>query len=190
VLFSGAIVPVHLMAGAGAALERGDLDGALRLSDALYWFGVWRADSEVLSWAAEVVERSAGSHHPALPRVHAAAGVGAWLRGDLAGADDLGDRGLALIDDRSIRRTQLLECRGDVALFRGDLAAADAAYVDGLALAREAGDDYETTILLTSVALSGPTAVTSRGRSRTWDQASWASRTYPTPSRPPPPRCS
>jgi predicted ATPase/DNA-binding SARP family transcriptional activator len=136
-------------------LGAGGLDGAVRLSAALYWYALWRADSMVLSWAAETVERARGLDHPLLPLAHAAAAVGAWQRGDLAAADELVDRGLEAAGPSAEGAAQLWECRGDVALFRGDLDTAMASYAEGLALAQAEDDDLEVVVNLVSEALTG-----------------------------------
>ncbi|HEX6422109.1 MAG TPA: BTAD domain-containing putative transcriptional regulator [Acidimicrobiales bacterium] len=134
--------------------DEGGLDRAVRLSAALYWYALWRADSVVLSWAAETVERARGCDHPLLPLVHAAAAVGAWQRGDLAAADELVDRGLEAAGPSSQGAVQLWECRGDVALFRGDLDTAVASYAEALARARAEADDLEVVVNLVSEALT------------------------------------
>ncbi|MGH9035255.1 MAG: ATP-binding protein, partial [Acidimicrobiia bacterium] len=72
----------ELRAAHGWLVGRDD-DGSLRLVAALHFFALWRTQSEVFRWAE--VAAATPSSSPWLPAAHAAAGTGAWLRGDLAG---------------------------------------------------------------------------------------------------------
>lgn len=82
--------------------------------------------------------------HPLAPAVHGAAAAAAWLRGDLARARRIAERGTGLgegHDDPA--RAFAFEARGDVASFQGRLDDAATAFREEVRLAR-LGEDPET----------------------------------------------
>ena len=117
-----------------------DTDGSLRLVGALHLFGLWRNQSEVFRWA-EVAAAAATAPSGGLPAALAAAGAGAWLRGDLETAAAKAQQGLdAAQPAHPLEARRPLEVLGDVALLRGDLARAVELYGAAAGHALAAGD--------------------------------------------------
>ncbi|MCA1844144.1 MAG: hypothetical protein LC792_13360, partial [Actinobacteria bacterium] len=133
---------------------RGDADGALRLAAALYWYGYECGLSEILAWAEEAVDCFGSVAHPSLPAACATAAVGAWMRGDLARARVLAERGIAAAGDDQAGARLAFEAIGDVESFAGHFDAAFGHFHRGAELSRAAGDDYQLTTDLVNCAIS------------------------------------
>lgn len=146
---------VNLRAAQSWARESRDVGLALRLSAALHRYGCWQLRHEVLGWAEAAVAMPGADDAAALPTACAAAGVAAWLRGDLQAAAAHARRGLdAGTDDAPAARALLCEVVGDVGLFRGRLDDAVAAYADAARLATDAGDEQTAVHNLAGGALA------------------------------------
>lgn len=146
---------VNLRAAHSWARQAGDARLALRLSAALHRYGCWRLRHEVLGWAEAAVAMDTPDDEAALPAACAAAGVAAWLRGDLDAAAGHARRGLAAAtDDHLAARGLLCEVVGDVALFSGRLDDALTAYADAARLAGDAGDEQTAVHNLAGGALA------------------------------------
>jgi predicted ATPase/DNA-binding SARP family transcriptional activator len=130
----------------------GDVDLALRLSGALYWYSLFRMSAEAPVWAEQAAALPGADTHPLFPLVCATAGVGCWMRGDLARALTLGQRGLEAAGGGPSRRFPL-DILGAVAIFEGRLEDAFDHFMGGVKAAREAGDYYHETHLLGDAAL-------------------------------------
>jgi predicted ATPase/DNA-binding SARP family transcriptional activator len=76
------------------ALEH-DPSQARRIVAALYWHGYFRGPAEVFEWADDTIEHL-DEGDPTAVGALATAALGAWRRGDLASARQLGERALAL----------------------------------------------------------------------------------------------
>jgi predicted ATPase/DNA-binding SARP family transcriptional activator len=130
----------------------GDVDLALRLAAALYWYALFSMRAEAPVWAEQAVGLPGADTHPMFPRACATAGVGCWARGELGRAAAFGSRGLEVAAGRASRRFPL-DVLGAVALFEGRLHASADHFARGAEAAAEAGDDYHRTHLLGDVAL-------------------------------------
>lgn len=132
---------VNLRAAHSWARDAGDTRLALRLSAALHRYGSWRLRPEILGWSEAAVAMATADEQAPLAAACAAAGVAAWMRGDLEAAAAYARRGRAAADRTDLTARALLsEVFGDVALFQGRLADAAAAYADATRLADNAGD--------------------------------------------------
>lgn len=134
------------------SMANGNLDLALRLSAALYWYALFRTRTEAPVWASQATALPGADDHPLFPLASATAGVGCWMRGELAHAASLGHRGLEAAAERPSRRFSL-DVLGAVALFEGRLDASLGYFADGAHAAAQAADDYHRTHLLGDVAL-------------------------------------
>ncbi|MGQ0623653.1 MAG: BTAD domain-containing putative transcriptional regulator [Sporichthyaceae bacterium] len=113
---------------------------ALRLAGQ-YWFALWHAPAEVLDRTEETVRRYQDYDHPALPAALATAAVGAWRRGDLDRARELGERALSAAPDRLHPSARFAwEALADAALFAGEHARALGCYDAAIDGAHRAGD--------------------------------------------------
>ncbi len=65
-------------------VDRGDIDGALRLSVALSDHMVYRLRDEMITWTYRAVELDHATEHPAYPAALATAAMGATHRGEYA----------------------------------------------------------------------------------------------------------
>lgn len=137
------------------ALQADEADLALRLSAALNRYGYWRLHREVLEWAEAAVDIAAAEGKPAFPGALAAAGVAAWMRGDLDAAEGYAQRGLAAADaaDDPVASALLHEVAGDVATFRGHMDAAAPWFSAAVGLAEQAGDEQTAVFDIGSEAL-------------------------------------
>lgn len=153
------------------ALRSGNRSVAAELSAALYWFAHWRTRTDVLAWAEQLADDEPADVGPHLARALAAAGHGAWMRGELARARVLGERAVAAAEGGSDARygRHVLYA---VALFEGRLDDSCDALRRAAALARRDGDHYHAAHALASQALvqaySGDTeaAITNAGAGR------------------------
>lgn len=146
---------VNLRAAHSWAREAGDTRLALRLSAALHRYGSWRLRHEILGWSEAAVAMATADEQAPLAAACAAAGVAAWMRGDLEAAAAHARRGRAAADRTDLTARALLsEVFGDVALFQGRLADAAAAYADATRLADNAGDAQTAVFNLAGQALA------------------------------------
>lgn len=137
------------------ALAAGDADLALRLTAALHRYGYWRLRRELFEWAEAAVSTPAAAGHPALPRACAAAGVAAWMRGDLDAAAAHARTGLAAAAGADPAGEALLwEVAGDVATFQGRVDDAVANFAQATRLAEQAGDTQTAAFNLAGQALA------------------------------------
>lgn len=124
-------------------------DGALlgRLVAAVHRFDYWRPGCELLGWADDALAMDGIDDLATAPQVHAAASAAAWMRGDLARARRLAERGAQLgrgSDDPACAIAY--EALGDASTFLGRLDEAEAAFREQARLARLDGDpDGEAT---------------------------------------------
>jgi predicted ATPase len=127
--------------------RRGDRDDlAAGLCADLAWFAFWRMRTEVFSWAERLADGPQGGHRAGHAEALAAAGRGAWMRGDLARSELLARRAVAAADgDVSARYGW--HVLGDVGLFSGHLDQAYEAYERADELGEIAGDLYQCTLL-------------------------------------------
>jgi predicted ATPase/DNA-binding SARP family transcriptional activator len=132
-------------------LAHRDVDLTVRLSGALYWYGLFHQRAEVFAWAEESLPLGEG--HPALPFACATAGVGAWSRGDRARAVELGRHGLAAAVDASVGRLAL-DVLASVAFFEGRLDEAAQLWEQALAAGRRAGDHFHASHMAGNAALA------------------------------------
>lgn len=131
---------------------RGEMDVALRLAAALYWYALFYMRTEAPVWAEQAVALPGADTHPLYPRACGTAGVGCWARGELGPAVAFGRRGLKAAAGQPSRRFAL-DVLGAAALFEGRLDASAEHFTGGAAAAADAGDDYHRTHLLGDVAL-------------------------------------
>ena len=118
-----------------------DLDLAMRLSSALFWYLEPGMFTEGAGWAERTLAASPASH-PLFPMVAFVAAFGASKRGDLDTATRLAQRGLEPTDGRDPIRRYGQFVLGDVALFQGRLDESGRCYAEAARLAQEAGDSY------------------------------------------------
>ena len=140
------------------ALERGELEVALRLGGALWWF--WFVRGQAIqggNWLGRILEdtRQRGEALPAALRakVYYGAMELAFQRADYGRGGALVAEGFPLCQAAGDRRGEVL-CRmgfGFAALASGDFAEAARQFEAGLARAREAQDDWATTVALYSI---------------------------------------
>ncbi|MDP8971089.1 MAG: AfsR/SARP family transcriptional regulator [Actinomycetota bacterium] len=130
----------------------GNLDVALRLAAALYWYALFRMRAEAPAWAEQAASLPGADAHPLFPLACATAGVGCWARGELRRAVAFGRRGLQAAAGQPSRRFPL-DVLGAVALFEGQLDISLDHFAHGVEAAAEAGDDYHRSHLLGDVAL-------------------------------------
>ena len=144
-----------LRAARGRARLTGDVAGLARLVTAVFWFDYWRPGTELLGWADDVLDMAGDDPKVAGPQVHAAAATAAWMGGDLPAARRLGEQAMALgpePDDPG--RILALQAVGDVAVFEGRLAEAEATFDELVRLARQVGDIDAEANGLAAVALA------------------------------------
>ncbi len=138
-----------------------DVEGALRLADALHPYGLWHARSEVFRWAEAAA--GAASSNPLLPGVLASVCAGAWMRSDLGAADAAVQAARAEVDDpQAPAARRVVEQLGELALLRGDAERAHALFVLAHEQSLVVGDLLQATWDVGSAAL----ALCYAGRSR------------------------
>ena len=139
------------------ALERGELEVALRLGGALWWFWFVRGYAiQGGNWLGRILEatRPRGEALPAALRAKVFYGAMelAFQRADYGWGGALVAEGFPLCQAAGDRRGEVL-CRmgfGFAALAGGDFGAAALQFEAGLILAREADDDWAVTVALYS----------------------------------------
>ena len=136
----------NLRAATTWAIDAGEKDLALSIVAALFRYALFRNRDELFRWADAALGLPDAASHPLFVVVCGVAGWGAALRGDLARAIELADRGLAAAsepDDPA--RVYPLEVHASVAMFEGRLD-------DGFRADRESGpliqDPWEQTYAL------------------------------------------
>jgi predicted ATPase/DNA-binding SARP family transcriptional activator len=125
-----------------------DVAAALRLTDALHAWAMWRNISEVFRWA-EAAAR-AGGRRPAAAGAWASAAIGACQRGDLPAAAAAAAAAAEL--DPGSPATD--EATGEVALMTGDLQRAHRTFVRAYHRRVEEGDELQAVWDLGSAALA------------------------------------
>lgn len=121
-----------------------DQAGALRLA-ASYRTTLWHASAELIDWTAATLQRYGDrTENPVLPIAWATAGVGAWWRGDFAGARRLGEEAVlaAPAPDHPVTRFAW-EVLGDAAIWSQDHDRALSCLDRAVAAARAAGDAHQ-----------------------------------------------
>lgn len=103
------------------AVDRDDVDLALRLVSPLARHALWRLRAEVLGWAQVAVDMPGADQHPLFPQVAGMAGWGAGLRGDHEAADELAARGLSGLATGDPRALLPLEVTMHTAMWAGRL---------------------------------------------------------------------
>jgi predicted ATPase/DNA-binding SARP family transcriptional activator len=103
------------------AMATHDIDIALRLSTALFRYGLWRLRDEVMRWAEAAVDLPGADQHHLWPRACGVAGWGCGLRGQRIRALDFAERGLAVANDDDPGRIALAEVQAHIALWEGRL---------------------------------------------------------------------
>jgi predicted ATPase/DNA-binding SARP family transcriptional activator len=128
------------------ARRAGRFDLAGRMAAGLTWFAFWRMRAEVFSWAERLAVAAREGGASLTSEALAAAGRGAWLRGDLAGAELLARQAVAAARDDPVVRFGW-HILGDVGLFSGHLDRALDAFEQADRLAEQAGDVYHQALL-------------------------------------------
>src|SRR5215204_7825335 len=126
------------------ALQRKEVELALRLGGALWWFWSMRGYySEGRRWLEAALAMD-GRVSPEV-RAMALAGVGelAEIQGDLDGAQEACEEGLELLEhEASDAKLNLLVCLGWVALDKEEHSQAQQLFEESLALSRECSDTW------------------------------------------------
>ena len=103
------------------SIEHGDVDLALRLVAALREYAFRCMHAEITSWADAAIEVPGAEAHPRFPVVVAVAAYGRFVRGDLEGAIELGERALAAAGALGVDCSGLAErTLGNAWFYRGD----------------------------------------------------------------------
>jgi predicted ATPase/DNA-binding SARP family transcriptional activator len=126
------------------AVELGDADLALRLSDGLYYYVLGQFRDEVVSWGETALELPDAEAHERYSAVCGAVGEGLTLRGELHRARALAERALTGVtdpDDR--RRIPVLKVLTAVALYEGRLDDCLDGAAEQLRLARQYDDAWQ-----------------------------------------------
>jgi predicted ATPase len=149
----------NMRAALSWALERKEVEVALRLGGALGWFWSVRGyQSEGRRWLQEAL--AIDGRVPPEERAMALAGVG-WLalqQGDLDRAKEACEEGLQLLanearEEAREAKLNLLACLGWVALERGEHRQAQQLFEESLALSREMSDTWWLASSLSRMAL-------------------------------------
>jgi predicted ATPase/DNA-binding SARP family transcriptional activator len=128
------------------ARRAGRDDLAAGLSADLAWFAFWRMRTEAFSWAERLADALAAESRTGQAEALAAAGRGAWMRGDLARSETLARRAVDNAKDDVAARYGW-HVLGDVGLFSGRLDQVYSAYERADDLGEIAGDGYHCTLL-------------------------------------------
>ena len=127
----------NLQAAHSHALQRGEVDAAVRIAVAPHLFVYHRLRADVGAWAEATLPMARRAEHPLTPAVVALVALNRLHRGDLDGAETLL---VDLPDDPVARHAH--EVRGDLHLYRGELDAALAHFETAERLARHVGDRF------------------------------------------------
>jgi predicted ATPase/DNA-binding SARP family transcriptional activator len=122
-------------------------DAAVSLAASLYRYRWCGASSEVSTWAEDAIARRSRSDHAEVATAYATATLGAWHRGELGRARALAESGIASVPEPGAARFAW-EALGDVETFLGAFDEAVSSFSTALRLARAAGDDHQTAIVL------------------------------------------
>ena len=136
--------------------ETDDLDGQLRLSDSLFWYGYSGIRSEVMTWTTATARRAAEQDHPLVPSVMAAAAVASWQHGDHVSARTFAESGVAAArrlgdppgSDRAFRALS------EVTQFQGDVDRARQLSLEAVSRTEGTGRALDVVYALTGQALS------------------------------------
>ena len=130
----------NLRAAHLTALERRDPDTALRLVAALREFAFRNLRSEITTWAEEAMAVRGAADHPRYPVVCSVVAYGRFVRGDLEGALELGERALAAAEAMGVDGSGLAErALANAWFYRGEPKTAMAWTERMLASARAGG---------------------------------------------------
>jgi len=122
-------------------LESGDVDLALRMVNAVFWYAFVRARDEVFGWTEAALDLSGADDHPRYATVGGAAAQLATMRGDLARAIELAERSLAAAPDpQDQARFLAVQALSQAAMFEGRIADALESMAASIALARHPYD--------------------------------------------------
>jgi predicted ATPase/DNA-binding SARP family transcriptional activator len=119
---------------------------AAQISANLAWFAFWRMRAEVFSWAERLADGLQDGGTALRAEALAAAGRGAWIRGDLKRSALLARRAIAAASDDPAARYGW-HVLADVGLFSGRLDQARDAFERADQLARRADDRYHWALL-------------------------------------------
>jgi predicted ATPase/DNA-binding SARP family transcriptional activator len=138
-----------------AVVETARPDVALQLSRGLRYYMLFRYRDEVVSWGESSLDLPGATEHPLFAEVCGAVGEGVTVRGEMARATDLAERGLSLLDDPDDpRRIFGLRAAGMVSLYVGRLDDALHQHAEMLRLARVHDHAYEAGMALLGLAQS------------------------------------
>jgi len=127
-------------------VDRGEVDGAVRLPAALDDDLVFRPRAEVFAWAERAVQRPDAPSHPAYPAAMAVAARAALNRGELATARDLAEVARAAVGDDRRPELSARYVSTTAALYAGDLDEALAIADRRIAIADDLGDIYHRAL--------------------------------------------
>ena len=137
----------NMRAALSWALERKEVEVALRLGGALWWFWSVRGyQSEGRRWLEEALAMEGRGSPEVRAMALAGAGVLAWEQGDFDRAQEACEEGLELLANEgreaSEAKLSLLACLGWVAWQREEYGQAKQLFEESLALSREMGDTW------------------------------------------------
>ncbi len=127
-------------------VDRGEVDGAVRLPAALDDDLVFRPRAEVFAWAERTVQLPDAPRHPAYPAAMAVSARAALNRGELASARDLAEVARAAVGDDRRPELSASYVLTTAALYEGDLDEALAIADRRIAIADELGDTYHRAL--------------------------------------------
>jgi predicted ATPase/DNA-binding SARP family transcriptional activator len=105
------------------SIEHGDTDVALRLVAALREYAFRRMRAELTGWADAATKLPGAEQHERYPVVLATSAYGRFVRGDLEGAIELGERALAASERTGHETSGLAErALGNALFYRGQVA--------------------------------------------------------------------
>ena len=146
----------NLRAALGWALDHGRAAEGLALAGDLWKFWHYRSRlAEGRSWLQRLLDATPDEATEERTVAYEASGVLAWHQGDLAAAEALLNRALALAQERGDRAGQgrSLNNLGNVRNMMGDLDGAAAFFAESLELARTAGNLRQEATILNNLAL-------------------------------------
>lgn len=113
----------NLRAARAIAVRRGSIDGMVEAVLHLHEAAHQRDLPEVSAWTIDLAQSPLVEDHPRRPELLGAAGVAAWMRGDLEGSEQLATAGLA--DAEGPARRWSLDALAAVRLFQGETEASE-----------------------------------------------------------------
>jgi len=121
------------------SVERADSEAALRLVAALREYAFRCMHAEVISWAEAAVKLPDADADPRFPVVVAVAAYGRFVRGDLEGAIELGERAIDAAETLGVDCSGLAErALGNAWFYRGD-AQRGAVWMDRMIVSARSG---------------------------------------------------